>query len=333
MVPRVLHREGKRKYRDLDYEADVLACVDFERLSYRNASNFNLAAYDVGRRETFAVDIAGGDEFDMAAAPEAALIVDQPLDRPGLIRRMLDVVPNPWQGARILDETLVALRKRAKEEAIVAARLTLVEDIKRDVQAQVEAAAEQIFRDKVKSGDIIFKLLAAPLDELNFAFVEQYTVHIALGDARLPLLHAGGKTLDRALYDRAFKKHFNDFEADVALYLDGKDAVTWWWRIAARRDWGLQGWLRSKVYPDFLVRLDTHKQTARLLVLETKGKHLEGSADTTFKARFFELLEEAYTLGKDAGEVELFAEAPDAMRFRILLQEEAWKNQVETALA
>jgi type III restriction enzyme len=109
--------------------------------------------------------------------------------------------------------------------------------------------------------------------------------------------------------------------------------VTWWWRIAARRDWGLQGWLKNRVYPDFLVRLDTHKQTARLLVLETKGKHMEGSADTTFKERFFRLLEEAYTIGKEAGELELFADAPDAMRFRILLQEEAWQNRVEAALA
>jgi type III restriction enzyme len=334
MVPRVLHREGKKKYRDLDYEADVLACVDFEALSYRKAESFNVVAYDVGRQQAVAVDIAAGDEFELAATADAGVrIVDQPLDRPGLVRRMLDVVPNPWQGARILDEALATLRKRATEEAIIAARLTLVEEIKLDVHAQVKEAAERIFRDKVKSGDIVFKLLAAPLDDLNFTFLEQYTAHIASGDARAPLFHANGNALDRALYDKVYRKHFNGFEEQVALYLDGRDAVTWWWRIAARGGWGLQGWLRNKVYPDFLVRLDTQKQTARLLVLETKGKHLEGSADTTFKERFFQLLEEAYTIGKEAGEVELFSEAPDTMRFRILLQEEAWQNQVETALA
>ena len=32
MVPRVLHRDGKKKFRDLDYEADVLADIDFEAL-------------------------------------------------------------------------------------------------------------------------------------------------------------------------------------------------------------------------------------------------------------------------------------------------------------
>ena len=71
---------------------------------------------------------------------------------------------------------------------------------------------------------------------------------------------------------------------------------------------------------------------ARLLVLETKGKHLEGSADAEFKAKFFELLEAAYTKGTQAGEVELFADRPDAMRFRILIQDEPWQPELENAL-
>jgi type III restriction enzyme len=168
---------------------------------------------------------------------------------------------------------------------------------------------------------------------MNFEFVEQFKTHIAMGDARAPLLNFGGAPLDRALYDRVFKKDVNAFEADVALYMDGNDAVKWWWRIAARREWGLQGWMKSKVYPDFLVHLETDGDTARLLVLETKGKFLEGSADTEFKRKFFDLLEKAYTQGYEAGEIELFAGAPEIMRFRILIQEQAWKNDLETTLA
>ena len=319
---------ARRKYRDLDYEADVLACVDFERLSYGEAGSFNLAGYDIGRQETIAVDIAAGSEFGVEARGAAAtVIVDQPLDRPGLIRRMLDVVPNPWQGARILDEALAKLRKRANEQEIIAARLTLVEHIKRNVQKQVEAATERVFRGKVKSGDIVFKLLGAPLDDLNFEFQELLKFHIASGDDKAPLLRTIGTPLERSLYETAFKRNVNGFEKDVALYLDDDDAVTWWWRIAARREWGLQGWMRNRVYPDFLIHLDAARDTARLLVLETKGKHLEGSEDTEFKTKFFALLEHAYAVGREAGEVELFADAPNAMRFRILIQETSWKAE------
>lgn len=45
MVPRVLHRDGKKNFRDLDYEADVLASVDFEALTYRKANEFNVKDY------------------------------------------------------------------------------------------------------------------------------------------------------------------------------------------------------------------------------------------------------------------------------------------------
>jgi hypothetical protein len=68
-------------------------------------------------------------------------------------------------------------------------------------------------------------------------------------------------------------------------------------------------------------------------VLETKGKHLEGSQDTEFKSKFFQLLEEAYSVGRVAGDIELFAETPDVMRFRILIQEAAWKSDLEPLIS
>jgi type III restriction enzyme len=333
MVPRILHRDGKKKYRELDYEADVLALVDFEKFSYREADTFDFADYDVASRHSVEIDIEKGESFEMeATAAKPEIVIDVSLDRPALIRRMLDVIPNPWQGARILDDTLTKLRKRADEKTIIDSRLTLVDRMARDLQEQLEAATESIFRAKVKSGEIVFKLLAAPLDQLNFQFQEFFKVHVASGDDKTPLLRAIGTPLERSLYETAFKKHVNGFEKDVALYLDGKDAVTWWWRIAARRDWGLQGWMKSKVYPDFLIHLDTEKDVARFLVLETKGNHLEGSDDTEFKGRFFKLLEEAYTKGVEAGEVDLFDDRPDEMRFRILIQESAWEPDLEKIL-
>jgi type III restriction enzyme len=176
----------------------------------------------VASRHSVQVDIAEGETFALGttdAKPEEVAKVT--LDRPALIRRMLDVVPNPWQGARILDEALDGLRKRADETTIINSRLTLVEHIKRDLQEQLEAAAEAVFRAKVKSGEIVFKLLAAPDDRLNFEFEELFKIHVSSGDDKAPLLHDIGSPLERSLYKTAFKKYVNGFEKDVALYLDG----------------------------------------------------------------------------------------------------------------
>ena len=64
------------------------------------------------------VDIKPGATFELGVTTAAAATtVDQSLDRPGLIRRMLDVVPNPWQGARILDEALGSVAQSWREGA------------------------------------------------------------------------------------------------------------------------------------------------------------------------------------------------------------------------
>jgi type III restriction enzyme len=164
MVPRILHRDGKRKYRDLDYEADILGAIDFTRFSYRNVDEFDFADYDIAKRHMLELDIAAGDKFALGSTEAKPQALDPSrLDRPGLIRRMLDVVPNPWQGARILDEVLVKLRSRpdVDETKVINSRLTLIDAMTADLQMQLEAAAEDIFRAKVKAGDIVlsFRIL------------------------------------------------------------------------------------------------------------------------------------------------------------------------------
>lgn len=332
MLPRVLHRCGRKEYRELDFEADILPSIDWDAFSWRGAGTLDLADYDKAQRTTLAVDIEDGDGFGLGtSARESEFVPESKLDRPALVRRLLDVVPNPWQGMRILDRALADLVKRdgVTEEKIVAAKFQLMEAIEHDVKAQFDLAAEDVFRRKVETGEILFKLLAAPFDSLNFEFEEIMKVRVGRDDG--PLFRYGDP-LERSLYDKVFGKEVNDFEKEVALYLDGNDAVAWWWRIVARQGWALQGWRRNRVYPDFLIKLESNGETARMLVLETKGEHLAGSHDTIFKEKLFELLENAYESGHEAGDVELFAGSPDAMKFRILLQQGVWKSEVENAL-
>lgn len=115
----------------------------------------------------------------------------------------------------------------------------------------------------------------------------------------------------------------------MALNLDGKDAVAWWWRPTARGAWGLQGWRRNRVYPDFLLRLAGDGE--RLLVLESKGKQLDNE-DTAFKRDLMAALENAYQCPA-AGEVELFDDSPEAVRVTMLMQEENWQPTLAGRLA
>jgi type III restriction enzyme len=334
LVPKVLHKGKRRQFRELDYERDILAEVDWGQLAYRRCETVALEDFDPSKRQTSRIDIADDERFGLKAeAGEIADVDSGKIDRPYMIRQLMDVVPNPWQGARILDEALAILRQRYEERQIARCKIGLSDDIRTDVKEQLAERAEAVFRDKVASGVILFKLVGPPLDDLNWQIEEVMKVRVKRDDRRL---QRHGQDLQRSLFEPVYEKDYNGFEKDIAIYVDQAEAVHWWHRVAARRDWGLQGWLRQKVYPDFLIWMETQRGTSRLLAVEAKGGYLAGSSDTQWKQKLFEVLERAYEIGEEVGEVELLARKPKEMRFRMIVQppdqSTSWKPELQQAL-
>jgi type III restriction enzyme len=336
LVPKVLHKGKRRQYRELDYDRDILGELDWEALTYSATKTVVLGEFDPSKRYSSLIDLSKGQSFGLSTGDTETVTIDTDrIDRPHMIRQLLDVVPNPWQGARIIDDALKALGKRFEEKQIARCRVGLVDHVRKDLRAQVEAQAEALFKRKVEDGTIHFKLIGPPLDDLNWPMPHEIKARVSKNEKKLKR-HFTGDDVQLSLFDPVLEKDFNGFEQDVAIYLDEQDAVHWWHRIAARREWGLQGWLRRKVYPDFLVWMETKRGVARLLSVETKGDHLAGSSDTKWKERLFSILERAYETGKDVGEIELLAKKPKEMHFRIILQPEdqsdAWKPEIQKAL-
>lgn len=337
LVPRVLHKGKRRQYREFDYDRDILGELDWEALKYSAAKTVELGEFDPSKRHTSVVDLSQGQTFGLSAGKtESADIDTNRIDRPHMIRQLLDVVPNPWQGARIIDEALKVVSKRFDEKQIARCRVGLVDHIRTDLRSQVEAQAEALFKRKVEDGTIHFKLVGPPLEDLNWPVPHEIKTRVTKNEKKLKR-HFTGEDVQLSLFDPVFEKDFNGFEQDVAIYLDEQEAVHWWHRVAARREWGLQGWLRRKVYPDFLVWMETKRGVARLLSVETKGDHLAGSSDTRWKERLFGILQSAYETGKEVGEIELLAKKPKEMHFRIILQPEdqsdAWKPELQKFIA
>jgi type III restriction enzyme len=334
LVPKVLHKSKRRRYRELDYDRDILGELEWDKLSYRSAGTVELGDFDPSKRHSSIIDLADGERFGLKSDITAATEIEiNRIDLPHMIRQLLDVVPNPWQGARIVDSTLALLRRRYDDRQIARCRIGLTDHMRIDLRAQVEEQAEALFRRKVYDGTVVFKLVGPELKELNWEIKDAYTVRVRRNE---PTLKKYGQEVQLSLFEPIFERDFNGFEADVAIYLDERDAVHWWHRVAARREWGLQGWLRRKVYPDFLVWLESKGGTARLLTIETKGDHLAGSSDTEWKKRLFQILEHAYETGNEAGEVALLAKRPKEMTFKIILQpqdqQDGWKPELQSAM-
>lgn len=324
LIPTVTHDDGSGGARPLDFDRDILAEVDWTALTYVGGATVKLD--DPGAtRARRRVDYAGDGLGAAGTTPNATL--SNRIDRPDLARRLLGVVPNPWVAIALVDEALDALRARSVDDDTIArGRLDLVSDMRVELAGRIDAAARAIFDQKLAAGTIAFRLRGEMLD---------WEVPPTLEVPFRPKLDKwltddNGDKLRRSLFIDGIKQHeLNTFEEPVALYLDRNDAVAWWWRLTARGAWGLQGWRRNRVYPDFLLRLTGDGE--HLMVLETKGKQLNNE-DTAFKLELMAALENAYQRPA-AGEVELFDDSPEAVRFTMLMQEENWKPKLSSAVA
>ena len=261
--------------------------------------------------ETLPMELAEGTTLNFAA----------------LVRLLLEVIPNPWQAARILRETLDALRERnVSEDRLFINRLYLVKAMRDDLRAQVNAAGEREFREMLGRGELSFRLTASGDPELNWIMPETETLDVAPDDQ--VLRRKSGEDLKRSLFEPVYQKQVNGLEKNVAWYLDDASAVRWWHRIAvSSHDWHLQGWQKNKVYPDFLACVEEGANGAtRFTVLESKGLHLKGNDDTEYKRRLFELLTAYDQTALPIGELTLGVE-PTRMRFELMLESD-WQESL-----
>lgn len=340
-LPQVLHREEGTKdgFRELDYERDILGHLDWDAFHFLKADSWTPDDANRLERIIVRVDVRDGAEGEAAGVQAFAVEkqaqdewqADARLDVPHLVRQLTEVIPNPWQGVRILNATLAAVRSGGTwtERQLFANRLLLVKEMKDDLRDQVSAAAELLFRKKLEKREIAFHLVSASDPKLNWELAE--TMELDLLDTDRQLQRKQGGALDRALFESVFEKHFNSLEKDLAWYLDGQETVRWWHRIAERQDYGVQGWWGRRVYPDFLVSLtEMQDGKARFALLETKGDHLAGSGDTERKRRLFDLLTEHSRKAVRAGELALAVKDAE-LHFEMLLEKD-WRSRAERAL-
>jgi type III restriction enzyme len=327
-LPRILAREGKR-WRLFDYEADLLPGVPWEALEWTKATEFSPDDASALAHTRVAVDV---DQLGLDPRKPLGVLetgVKPELDFPALVRLLADVIPSPWQAARILRGALATLKKRGcTEEQLLASRYRLIEIMRADLLAGIHEHTEKLFCDLLARGELSFRLEGSGL---SWELAEKLVFEVVQPPDH-PITHkASGHPVERSLFDQVWSCHLNGLEKDVALYLDDVKAVRWWHRIAAQADWYLDGWKKKRVFPDFLVALDAAKgKPTQLVVVETKGLHLMNE-DTHYKCRLFEMLERHSVGGVPVGELAIDGEL-GPMRFRLIL-EQNWKSQVDVALS
>ena len=297
-LPRVLWTNGG-EVRDLDYETDLLARVDWRGfdpapIAARIPDNAHEVAAQMQRIELSAdgtTIITGKAVSPVAEAVE--------FDPPYAVRVISDIVPNPFVARDIVGGVVQSLRQRGFDDAKIGRRSGLIIDtLRKALDAERTERAETLFRMDAKGGRIQFRLR---LDGRNWK-MPQHAITMEPVGARV-LAGNDGNPVQASLFSPFYEADLNAGERGVAVMLDEAKTIRWWHRNVAKSQYGLQGWKRGRIYPDFIFAASRDAQDRRIVALETKGDHLQ-NLDTGYKRDVLELLsdnfrwETAYPVGQ-----------------------------------
>ena len=322
-LPKVMVVDGGH-VRELDYETDILSRVDWrgydpESIVARIPKNVQAADAQL-RRITLTEE---GD--DLLVGETVVGSGEVPVfDSAHAVRMILDIVPNPFVGREIVGGLLEGLYGRGFDERKLGGIAELVvEELRKELDSERDARAEALFKDSVADGRIQFRLR---LDGHNWRMPFEIESTEPL-DARQLVSESGGP-LEKSLFAPLYESDFNRDEREVAVYLDGETALTWWHRNVARTQYGIQGWKKGKIYPDFIFAVRADDDAGRITVLETKGDYLD-NLDTAYKRDVLSFLSSSFAWDDctPAGELELVTEMGETVQCELILMSE-WRTKL-----
>ena len=316
-LPMVLHLEGSG-WRELDYQRHILPNIEWHEI---DAGNLQLGSSEGPIWQSAEVDV--GDTLPVYHK-EREPYIDKTTRISWFARRLADVIPNPWQAARVTQNLLEKWRAEgATDEDIYDRRSNLAYAMRNSVAEKVEEQAKRIFHAKLRGGEIRFDLETG---QPNFRMKEQYEIPVVANDHSLE--RRPGESLQLNLFEPILNSQFDSelernfaryidskLEQNFARYIDEQKALRWWHRVAARQrgDYYLRGWKQERIWPDFVAMAGETDGKPHVLVFETKGAHLE-NPDTDYKRRVLETLENAFNCGTMT-----IREGPAKGTFRIVI--------------
>jgi len=310
--------------RELDYETDILASIDWRGFdpSPIAATIPDNAQAAESQLQRIKLSEEGDELFVGETISQNTEILT--FDPAHAVRMVSDILPNPFVAREIVGDLLDALRARDFGEDKLGRFASLIAtELRRGLDHARTTRAEALFKDEVGAGRVQFRLR---LDGRNWRMPDT-TETIEAEGARQILSKTGGP-LEKSLFAPMYEAELNKDERDVAVYLDGEGALSWWHRNVARSQYGIQGWKKAKIYPDFIFAVQTEGATKRITVLETKGDQLD-NLDTAYKRDVLGFLSGhfAWDDATPAGELELVQNNGETVQGTLILMSE-WKAKL-----
>ena len=314
-LPHFCVRSGPR-YEPLDYFGHLLSQVDVDTFEYDEVSGekWHLAEAVREARDRFYRWTLGQSELERQHESE----VDQWEEDSRILAWLATSLPFDYLSFKKLRRIVGRLYDRLRQAELpntVEGRLALIKTVLRDkvarfIQEQVDKQTEAAFRNLFNEGRLRFYLECA---ECRFPIPDCITVNTTRR-----MVHDDGEQIAKSLFDYVEDEGHNEYERAVALALDRDENVLWWYRNLIGDDqFAIQGYRRHRIRPDFVVQDKADRKPChRVIVIESKGKHLESNPDTRYKRSVAEVFEK---VGREVTWQQLGEDFKDHIfRFQIL---------------
>lgn len=325
-LPKVMLVEGA-EVRDLDYETDVLSSIDWRGFDPADLANRVPENAQAAESQLQRIRLSDDGKELFVGETVAANSETLKFDPAHAVRLISDIVINPFVGREIVAATVRHLRARGFDDAKLGQLASLiVEELRKGLDEARNASAEALFKAEVEAGRIQFRLR---LDGRNWRM--PFTVETSEPQNARQLVNRAGGPLEKSLFSPIYENELNGDERDVAVYLDGEKALTWWHRNVARTQYGIQGWKKAKIYPDFIFAVHKEGKNKRITILETKGDQLD-NLDTAYKRGALNFLSDHFQWddATPVGELELVNSGETVEGTLILMSE--WQAKLPAYL-
>ena len=277
-LPVWLIKLAKDKYRKFSYGIDIKPKINFEIIDYPKLVGSIVPA--IGN-ESFStgltrIDINKGELITESSSE--VRISEVKFDIEYLTRRLNEYIENAFLSRKMAIDLYKVLVKKISEKDLGKYNGFVISEIIKEFEKVRDQQEKVIFDKLVKDKTII---LAVSNEEIGFK----------LPDSE-PVLVNNYNTYKYYLYEDFDITSINGLEQDVAKLLDNQKNILWWVRNKATKGWYvLSGWKPERVRPDFVVaRKNSEGKLDLIYVIESKGAHLEGNVDTTYKNDLFKFM-------------------------------------------
>jgi type III restriction enzyme len=234
-LPLVLRVDGT-EVRRLDYEADVLAAIDWSGLDVGPLLSAIPDNWQPVEAQMRRIRLADSDVERIVAEASGVSTEVLKFDPLYAVRTVVDLVPNPWVAREVVGNLLSGLMERGFDaDEIARTGRHIIDELRRWLEQRRDELAEAKFRAAVAAGEVQFRLR---VDGRNLKMPA--TDETAATHGARQLLGKDGGPLARSLFAPMYEIDFNTDERDVAVYLDGEQALRCWHRNVAREQYSLQ---------------------------------------------------------------------------------------------